>query len=728
MVPPSNAQTLPSLIRIERPLLMPFRRTSPIFLPLIAVIILNFPFPAHAQIWVTSGFTPGSTAGQVNAYCSTSADNPATGVTTQTASDYDVFLADCTVTGSDGTTFTNDTQCQPFSSDSIEDNLSYAGNPTGICQIPVQVIPGVIYTINSLHWIWLIDNGWANVCGDPTNTCSEDPEGYVRAVPPPTPPAYPSTASVNTHEMIGSGVVQYFSYNVFGGAYPLATSTALFCPTPTITSISPNVWFAGETYNNVTITGTGFTPVSQGLGKQTCPATTVTVTTPSGAAVALGTVTVNNSTKITIASVKPPVLEPSETATVTASGGLTATYTAQIENPQPSIKTLQYTNSLPVWLDGPSNATPVAMSQTVWPASTPSVRSVFVSSTSINATATFNVTPITVALSGARIEANMTGAGLMFAQDVSIPAGATSIQVTLTSEPLPDNKTQHYQPLGLTWSFSPSGQSCSSGTSVCEPAGSTSSEVFVTLATPLPMSESVMPLSAVELAIGSGGATSPTQAIQNAWQQFALPANVSGWDGRSFIYYPAGTPFQGCATSALLLLTTPTGGARCGAFAQFFQDVLAVNGISSVETVVTPTVDLFMLVKNWSFSTTTTFTNSPPWDWSLVTSSANEMVPPPDPATPTVYGAMTSDIGVPGQNSPTPSEKIHVNHAIVCIPSTGVFYDPSYGLTYTGASDFENQALNGYASHFKGDPANQFRVRNSSGLNLATFTPGTCTQ
>jgi hypothetical protein len=136
--------------------------------------------------------------------------------------------------------------------------------------------------------------------------------------------------------------------------------------------------------------------------------------------------------------------------------------------------------------------------------------------------------------------------------------------------------------------------------------------------------------------------------------------------------------------------------------------------------------DNFMLVKNWSFPNLPTFTNTPPYDWSMVTSSLNEMIPPPDPATPTVYGATTSDTGVPGQNSPTPSEKIHTNHAIVCVPATGLFYDPSYGLTYTGPADSETQALDGYASKFSTDAPNHYRVRMSSGLHKATFSPATC--
>ena len=134
-----------------------------------------------------------------------------------------------------------------------------------------------------------------------------------------------------------------------------------------------------------------------------------------------------------------------------------------------------------------------------------------------------------------------------------------------------------------------------------------------------------------------------------------------------------------------------------------------------------------MLVRKWAPSDTPTFPGEASYKYSFVSLFQNEMVPPPNPDAPAVYGAMTSNTGVAGQNSPTPSEKAHINHAIVCVPATGLYYDPSYGLTYTGPSDFENQALDGYASHCSDDAANQFRVRNSSGLDLATFDPGTCT-
>ncbi|HEV7766062.1 MAG TPA: hypothetical protein VGQ76_13745, partial [Thermoanaerobaculia bacterium] len=44
----------------------------------------------------------------------------------------------------------------------------------------------------------------------------------------------------------------------------------------------------------------------------------------------------------------------------------------------------------------------------------------------------------------------------------------------------------------------------------------------------------------------------------------------------------------------------------------------------------------------------------------------------------------------------TPSQKAHVNHAIVYVRTTDMYYDPSYGLTYTDPADFETKALDGY--------------------------------
>jgi len=118
------------------------------------------------------------------------------------------------------------------------------------------------------------------------------------------------------------------------------------CTAPTVTSISPNVWFAGQTYNNVTITGNKFT--NNDTATETCPVTTATITTPSGAAVALGAVTVNSPTQITIASVTPPASETTEGAIVALS----------VEaSPQPNADVLEVPSI--TWTSDPDGSNPI---------------------------------------------------------------------------------------------------------------------------------------------------------------------------------------------------------------------------------------------------------------------------------------------------------------------------------------------------------------------------------
>ena len=108
------------------------------------------------------------------------------------------------------------------------------------------------------------------------------------------------------------------------------------CSVPTISSISPNVWPTGK-QTPVTITGTGFTTTSAATAA--CPVSTVTVTTPSGAVVALGAVTVVDPTQITIATVAPPASETTETATVTVSGNPAYSAMVQVVN-KPTITSI----------------------------------------------------------------------------------------------------------------------------------------------------------------------------------------------------------------------------------------------------------------------------------------------------------------------------------------------------------------------------------------------------
>jgi hypothetical protein len=86
------------------------------------------------------------------------------------------------------------------------------------------------------------------------------------------------------------------------------------CPNPKIDSVSPSTWFAGKTYGNVKIIGTGFTTAEKATAS--CPETTVTIAAADGNTVPVSGVTVVDKTKITL-TVKPDASGPTQGAVIT---------------------------------------------------------------------------------------------------------------------------------------------------------------------------------------------------------------------------------------------------------------------------------------------------------------------------------------------------------------------------------------------------------------------------
>jgi hypothetical protein len=116
--------------------------------------------------------------------------------------------------------------------------------------------------------------------------------------------------------------------------YPPASTTVQIVNkcTPTITSISPSTWFAGKTYDNVVIKGTGFTTSDKATAA--CPATAVVITAADGSAVPVSGVTVVDKTKITV-TVAPDANTTTEQATITVgTAPNTGTSTALATQPQ----------------------------------------------------------------------------------------------------------------------------------------------------------------------------------------------------------------------------------------------------------------------------------------------------------------------------------------------------------------------------------------------------------
>jgi hypothetical protein len=147
------------------------------------------------------------------------------------------------------------------------------------------------------------------------------------------------------------------------------------CPVPTIASISPNVWFAGQTYKNVSITGAGFT--TPATATAACPVTSVTVTAPSGAAITLGAVNEASPTQLTIATVVPPAGETTEGAVMALSGQVSPEPNADILG-SPQIQCTGTTMQCNGQTVSGANATaqPAVVGQTIALAATPTLADV----------------------------------------------------------------------------------------------------------------------------------------------------------------------------------------------------------------------------------------------------------------------------------------------------------------------------------------------------------------
>jgi hypothetical protein len=304
----------------------------------------------------------------------------------------------------------------------------------------------------------------------------------------------------------------------------------------------------------------------------------------------------------------------------------------------------------------------------------------------------------------------MTSSGVkLSAGNLTIPAGTTSAAIDLLGESSLPSGTQRYAPMSIAWSVGVSdtlNASCAQAS--CAPAGTSASDVYVTMATP---NKTPLPLTVLGLAVGNGGAATLTGAFRNTWARFStsngvLP-NVTAWDNKALYYYTPNQGFDACATNSdqLLFLTQRNG--QCGSFAYLLQDAVEANGIS-MDFV---TIDAFagnqtlqILVKNWVFGGADPL--YAPFSWPLALEAEpggySGMVPLPVGS---IFGQMISLAGIAGQNTPQPSEKVFLRHFILKdvmgVSGAGPYYDPSYGVTYLNACDpqdgFEHKSVDGYA-------------------------------
>ncbi len=259
-----------------------------------------------------------------------------------------------------------------------------------------------------------------------------------------------------------------------------------------------------------------------------------------------------------------------------------------------------------------------------------------------------------------------------------------------------------------TWSYSNDGINYS-------PLGTTRNIMYVTLNPPAwdPFTGFAPCYRTVLQKACATTAASANAAVAAIWQQFAGPANITTWDGKTLYYYAPGTTFTNVCGYTFQLLTHFNG--NCFAFRNVLEDCLLVNEITTYVRIWVQasgshySTDLSFLVKNWHKTNLGTSGNAD-YPWQIFTTLTGdpppyfEMTPPPYANN--TYGDLASLIGLAGQNSATPSEKVFVNHQILAyytIAGGSSWYDPSYGVGYSSqspAASVESSAVYGFSTGF----------------------------
>ena len=213
-------------------------------------------------------------------------------------------------------------------------------------------------------------------------------------------------------------------------------------------------------------------------------------------------------------------------------------------------------------------------------------------------------------------------------------------------------------------------------------------EMFVTLAEP---DCAVLYRTVAYLACGHGNATDPSDVLTNTWWMFSTgsgPRNVNGWDeasrgySRPLHYYLESNDYT---TVAKLL---EHGDGQCGAWALLFRDSLRTNGVSGPGIkMVRPTECDWFGVREIDFGNPT-YPDAPIWRYVHD--------PLQDQGDLDIH---VSDI--PGQNTNPPASKLFTRHYVYLYAGgDGLYYDPSYGVTYTGPADFVTKAVDAWGDGY----------------------------
>jgi hypothetical protein len=288
-----------------------------------------------------------------------------------------------------------------------------------------------------------------------------------------------------------------------------------------------------------------------------------------------------------------------------------------------------------------------------------------------------------------RVKGIASGGGTSFTLwgTMNSASGPYDYVSTFAATPLAASKVDFYKPMTIKWQYAhPSRQKYLD-------AGRSTNQVYVSLQPPIPGN---LYHTVVHLACSKPGATTENQAVANTWSFFTGKA-VETWDEQPLHYYEAGVPWANDVTDVGNLLATQNG--QCNSWRELLESAWHVNGIVSQGASATSTTSGGFLVKKWAFGTPTL--GVPPYDYYL------ELNNPDGSMVPSTSGDVQEQSGIAGQNSPSPAERVFGVHYFQLW--NNLYYDPSYGVNYTDAADFQSKAIAGYvistASRTPGKPA-----------------------
>jgi hypothetical protein len=254
----------------------------------------------------------------------------------------------------------------------------------------------------------------------------------------------------------------------------------------------------------------------------------------------------------------------------------------------------------------------------------------------------------------------------------TVQNGEATISGVVCDNPFPEVVHWYYDDgLEITWTLSRDG----GGTWVSAPMKSRN-EAFITLEQPACAARF---RTVLYLATSNGG-VSYGGCVANTWSSFSTgsgPMNVDAWNDadraytRPLYYYHNESGDDVYYTPGLLAGAN----GQCHAWADLLKECFLANNIQNVKrTRVLPPGDYRRFaVKNIAFD------------------DADPAYPEDDPWKYSASDLNASIAGIPGQNMATPQLKLFLQHFVVHVG--GTYYDPSYGVTTTGAADYSGRAV-----------------------------------